>query len=140
MKPSPANPPAAPVYDGPRSGRIIWTGALGRRGVVEIDGAHATVGSLSGALPGVPLALHISPAEFSRDGLTVFTRDRAKAGQSEKPGRSNGWNSLTFRLDPLRAGQLAVLEAPSQSNDFKRLVLRSDAAACSVIVIDWAVR
>jgi hypothetical protein len=36
--------------------------------------------------------------------------------------------------------EIVVLETPAAINEFKRLVLRNDARACSVLVIDWEVR
>lgn len=146
--PAPAHSLALPVaavvpalYSGPQSGRIIWTGTLARRGVVEIDGTHASVGSLNGRLPsGVPLSLRVSPAQFGSGGLVVFTNDAARHGRREAPGGANGWNATEFEWDPERAGQVVVLESPAPQNDFKRLVLRSDARRCSVLVIEWTVR
>jgi hypothetical protein len=128
------------IYGGARSGRLIWTGVLGRRGVIEMDGAHVSVGSVTGTLPGVALSLRVSPAEFSRDGLIVYTADRARAGISEKPAKSNGWNSMHFKFDDGRARGLVVLEAPNRSNDFTRLVLRNEGRDCSVVVVDWSVQ
>jgi hypothetical protein len=128
-------------YSGPQAGRVIWTGALARRGVVEIDGAHASVGSLNGRLPsGVPLSLRVFPAQFASGGLVVFTNDAARHGHREAPGGANGWNATEFEWDPERTAQVAVLESPAPQNDFKRLVLRSDARRCSVLLIEWTVR
>jgi hypothetical protein len=130
--------PSAPPYAGPRSGRLIWTGVLGRRGVVDIEGNHVDIGSLAGGFPGVPVSVRVSPAEFGRDGLMVFTVDAARAGVREPPGRSNGWNAVQFQIDPERARGIVVLESPNRTNDFKRLVLRSGLRNCPVIVIDWS--
>jgi hypothetical protein len=126
-------------YSGPRSGRLIWTGSLTRRGVVEIEGSHASIGSLIGGLPGVPVTYGVSPAEFSAVGLVVYTGDSAKAGRREPASRANGWNATRFEWSPERAGQIAVLETPNASNEFRRLAVRSDARTCSVIVIEWGV-
>ena len=138
--PAPVLPPAAPAYNGPRSGRLIWTGVLGKRGVVDIDGSHVDIGSLAGALPGVAVTVRAAPAEFGRDGLMVFTEATRKAGEREPPTRSNGWNPVHFQVAAERARGLVVLESPSRANDFKRLVLRNDLRNCSVIVIDWSVK
>jgi hypothetical protein len=136
----PGSPPVPPAYAGPRSGRLIWTGALARRGVVEIEGSRASLGSLAGFLPGVPVSLDASPAEFDAGGLVVHTADAAKHGRAEPAGPGNGWNRTRFAWDPQRAGQVAVLEAPNSSNQFKRLTLRCDARNCPVIVIEWSVQ
>jgi hypothetical protein len=110
---------------------------LGRRGVVEIEGTRASIGSLSGSLTGVPATLRVSPAEFTREGLAVYTADVAANGRREPASQANGWNVLHFQYDPERARELVVLEAPNRVNDYKRLVLRNDARACPVIVVDW---
>ena len=123
----------------PRSGRLIWTGSLERRGVVEIEGNRSTVGSLSGELPGVKASFRVSPAEFVAGGLVVYTTDRVADHRSEAAAANNGWNATRFQWDAERARQLVVLEAPNPSNDFKRLALRSDARNCSVIIVDWSV-
>ena len=137
-QPKPPAPASASGYTGPASGRVIWTGVLRRGGVVEMDGGQVNVGSLNGILPGVPVALHVLPAEFQREGLRVFTTEGAKAGHVEFPGRANGWNRVQFEFDPVRAGELAVLEAPNRSNEFQRLVVRSDGRNCAVIVVEWS--
>jgi hypothetical protein len=132
--------PISRSYAGPRSGRLIWTGELGRRGVVEIEGTHASIGSLSGSLSGVPGVFRAWPAEFTRDGLEVYTGDSAARGRKEPPSKLNGWNPVNFQFDPVRAQELVVLEAPNGVNGFNRLVLRNDARACPIIVVDWTVQ
>ncbi|MGA3236764.1 MAG: hypothetical protein ABSG03_10705 [Bryobacteraceae bacterium] len=141
LSPTRAAPkPASKPYSGPRSGRLIWTGELGRHGVVEIEGTHATIGSLSGSLSGVPAVFRVWPAEFTRDGLAVYTGNTAERGRKEPASKSTGWNSVNFQFDPVRTAELVVLEAPSRVNDFNRIVLRNDARACPIIVIDWTVQ
>ena len=138
--PQPSSIPAPPPYQGPRSGRLVWTGELARRGVVEIDGGQPSVGSLTGTLPGVPVVLRIHPAEFGPGGLVVYTADPGVNRRNELPAASNGWNLTRFSLEPARARELAVLESPNASNGFKRLVLRNDARSCSVILVEWSVQ
>jgi hypothetical protein len=132
--------PITQPYTGPRSGRLIWTGDLGRHGVVEIEGAHASIGSLSGSISPMPADYQAFPAEFVRDGLALYTMEGAAHGRSEPPSKSNGWNSVHFVFDPVRVGELVVLERPSSINSFNRLVLRNDARNCRVIVVDWILR
>jgi len=132
--------PKTPVYSGPRSGRLIWTGSLARRGIIEIERAQASMGSLAGSLPGVPLSFRISPSEFNRQGLVAFTSDPARAGRSEPPSKLNGWNGIHFELDAVRAQELVVIEAPNPTNDYARLVVRNEGRPYSVVVIDWTAR
>jgi len=122
----------------PRTGRLIWTGTLARRGVVEIEASHTSAGSLAGGLPGVPIFVRVLPAEFSQNGLVVYTNDRSKAGATERPTKANGWNTMHFRYDPARVVELVVIEAPNRTNDFSRLVLRNEGRDYSVVVIDWS--
>jgi hypothetical protein len=126
-----------PAYAGPRQGRLIWAGDLARHGVIEMDGSRVSLGSLTGALPGLPLALRIMPAEFSRDGLTVFTTDLLRDNKTEPPAKSNGWNGLHFKVDASRVRELVVLETPNAANDYKRLVVRNDGRPYSVVLVDW---
>jgi len=135
----PIAPPKPQLYAGPRAGRLIWTGSLGRRGVVEIEGGHASVGELAGSLPGVPVKVRVQPAEFGPGGLMVYTGDAGTNGHVEQASDRNGWNAAQFEWNPQRASELVVLEAPNASNDFRRLALRSDARRCTVIVVDWSV-
>jgi hypothetical protein len=137
--PSPAAA-AAPVYSGPRSGRLIWTGVLNKAGVIEIDGGHANHGTMSGELPATATSVRVWPAEFTRDGLTVYTADRSVAAHSEAPGKSNGWNAVYFKFDPERARELSIIEAPNRTNAFSRLVVRDDGRSWAVVVVDWNVQ
>ena len=134
--PAPAPAPAPSIAA--RTGRLIWTGLLGKRGVVEIDGAGTSAGSLSGALPGVPLTFRAMPAEFDQGGLVVYTADRTKNGVREAAAARNGWNATRFRVDEARAGELVVLEAPNRTNNFARLVLRNEGREWSVVVVEWS--
>jgi hypothetical protein len=130
----------APSHASPPSGRLIWTGTMRRHDVVELDGKFASIGSLNGALPGVPVSLIILPAEFSSGGLVVYTTDAKKHNRVEPPSAGNGWNKTTYIWDPERVKQLAVMEAPNANNRFSRLALRNDARRCSMILIDWAAK
>ncbi len=141
--PAPAPAPAASkavAYSGPRSGRLIWTGSLPRRGVIEIEGARASVGSLIGGLPGVPLSVRVSPSEFGPGGLVAYTADPAAAGRREPRSKWNGWNGVHFELDAARAAELEIIEAPNGTNDYSRIVVRNQGRAWSVVLIDWAIR
>lgn len=141
--PPPAPPKAAPAPARPampRAGRVIWTGSLARQGIVELDGRSASVGSLNGALPGAPVSLSITPAEFGPDGLMVYTTDASRHNRMEPASAGTGWNRVTYVWDPERVRQISVLEAPNPNNGFNRLALRNDARRCSMILIDWTLR
>ena len=133
-------PPGSQAKPASRSGRLIWTGKLGRHDKVEIEGAWTSIGSLSGSLPGAPADFRIAPAEFTKEGLAIYTVDGAAHGRTEPPSKSNGWNPVVFEFDPVRAGELVVMEAPSRVNRFNKIVLRNDSRTCSVIVVDWTTR
>jgi hypothetical protein len=120
-----------------RSGRLIWTGDLAKRAVLWIEGMHASRGSMTGSLSGVPAEFRVWPAELTNDGLLVYTRDSTLKGRQEPASKANGWNAMKFQLDAQRAKELVVVEAPSKENGFNRLILRNDARACPVIVVDW---
>jgi len=137
---TPAPPPSSRTAPAslPRTGRLIWTGTLVRRGVVEIDASHASTGTLAGGLPAVPVFVRVMPAEFSQNGLIVYTNDRSKAGATERATKANGWNTMHFRYDPARVLELVVIEAPNRTNDFGRLVLRNEGRDYSVVVVDWS--
>jgi hypothetical protein len=79
---APPQPPPKPAYSGPRSGLINWSGTLEKDGTVTIEGTHATSGSLSGGLPGVPVIIELDPREYAI---------------VEAPAPSNGWKRLTVR-------------------------------------------
>ena len=139
MAPEPVQPQPQ-TTTAPQSGRLIWTGKLDPHAVIEINGTHAGFGSVIGSWPGGPAEFRVDPAEFTRDGLVIYTTDGAANGRTEPPSKATGWNPVSFAFDPVRAGQLVVLEAPNQRNNFNRIVLRSDAKTCPVIVVDWKER
>jgi len=129
--------PAAKPNPAARSGRLIWTGQLDRKGVIEIEGSSTTVGSLTGTLPGISVNLRIMPAKFDRDVLLVFSNDASLRDKTEPPGPLNGWNRLRFVWNPDEVARLSVLEQPRGDNQFSRLVLRNEGRPCEVILVDW---
>jgi hypothetical protein len=68
----------------PRHGWLVWSGNLPAGKIVEIDNTHASVGSLSGSLPGTPVT--IEPADPDRVTITA------------NPEPANGWNRVVFRV------------------------------------------
>lgn len=131
----PAPPPPQPRT--PASGQIIWTGRLPRRGVVHIEGGKASQGYLSAALPGALSSVTVLPGEMTPAGLRLYTADPRLAGRTESPGPQNGWNQTEYVWDPVRAGEISVLEAPVPQNGWKRLVMRSETRNYSVVVLRW---
>lgn len=77
-------PPAAAhsQYSGATAGVILWSGRLDKNESFTIDGSTATSGTLTGALPGVPVMIEIDQREFAL---------------AETPSPSNGWKRLTVR-------------------------------------------
>jgi hypothetical protein len=70
----------------PSSGTLIWTGRLRKNARVVIDGKNASLGTLTGELPGKPVQYQVYPGDLSDDGILVFTR--ACAGCSGGMGLS----------------------------------------------------
>lgn len=130
-------PPPAPARTTPPAGRVIWTGTLARRGIVEVDGRSSSIGSISGALPGVPVSLTVYPAEFGNDGLVVYTTEASRHNRVEPASAATGWNKVTWVWDPTRVHEISILEPPNAANNFSRLAFRSDARRTSMVWIDW---
>jgi hypothetical protein len=66
----------------PMSGELVWRGELPRDRVLTIqDGKYASIGTLSGELPGVPVRIDIEPRR-----LAVVT----------PPSPENGWKLLVI--------------------------------------------
>lgn len=138
--PPPTNPTVAPSRPAtaaqPRAGRIIWTGLLHKGSVLFVEDKRCSSGAFTGALPGIPVRVHASPAELTDSGMIVYSGD-SKQSRSESPGAQNGWNYTVYAYDPRRAGELRVLETPAAQNGWKKVVIRTEARSTSIIVIDW---
>lgn len=82
--PPPLNPPGVekPIYTGPASGVIIWSGRLEKNGVLEIAGSQSQNGLLNGGLPGVPVMIDLDTREFAI---------------AEAPSPRNNWTRLVIR-------------------------------------------
>lgn len=139
--PKPEPPPPSQGYQGPKSGRLIWTGFLPRNGVLTIEKGAASSGHVSGNLPGVPCRVGASPAEFTAGGLTVYSANPRfeRTPASEPPGAQNGWNRTVFRYDPRLARELVVVEAPGAQNGWNRVVLRGGERPLAVLVLEWEI-
>jgi hypothetical protein len=151
LTPLPGNPPAAPAppvsppaSTAPRAaaplrtGAVIWTGRLSKNEVLSINGNRASVGALTGAIPGQPVRIRAYPAELTSDGINVYaSSQKYPAGHTEPPAERNGWNKTLYRSDPRIAGALKVVEAPGPKNGWNRLVLRDEGVKLSIILIEW---
>ena len=142
--PRPATAPAAaapapPAYTGPRSGRVIWTGNLAPGGTLVITGRNASLGTVTGALPPVPLRIGAYVAELGAQGFTAYSANarHSRGNVVEAPGAQNGWQRTAYRYDPRRAGELVVAEAPSAENGWQKMLFRSSARPVTAILIEW---
>ena len=123
----------------PASGRLIWTGKLLKNGILTIERGRPSTGVLNGSLPAGAAQVSAYPGDLTSEGMTLFTPDTKYAHpQTEAPGAHNGWNRTTYTWDAKRAGAIRIVEQPGPQNGYK-LVLRSEAAKVSVLVIDWRV-
>lgn len=64
------------------SGVVVWSGPMRKNQTVTIDGSAASIGTVQGALPGVPVRLET---------------DFKDIGFAEMPSRSNGWRRFALR-------------------------------------------
>jgi hypothetical protein len=131
------------IVRGPRaiqmkSGTIVWSGNLSRRGVLEIERDRASAGYLNRALPGVPISVEALPGEFTPDGLLAHTADPQDTGAArEAASPENGWNAIRYTYDPKSARDISVLEPPTAQSGWLRLTLRSESRDHSVIILRW---
>lgn len=80
------------------------------------------------------MRIRVHPAELTPNGLTVYTED---TGRVEAPGPRNGWNRTSYVHDLKRARSVAIVEAPAANNNWRRLVLRGEGSALSLVVVEW---
>lgn len=80
--PAPTQPRPTPAYQGASSGVIIWSGQLEKGAAISISGNQSSVGTVNGALPGVPVLIEVDPKDV---------------GVAEAPGPSNGWKGFSLR-------------------------------------------
>jgi hypothetical protein len=77
----------------PKEGRIIWSGTLPPGGDLTIDGGTASIGVITGTLPGVPVTVEVHP-----DSLTLTTT----------PDAGNSWKRLTIHNAPNGTAQAII--------------------------------
>lgn len=130
-----ARPAATRRYEGPRTGRIIWTGRLQEGELLEIERGRVSQGALTGQLPPVPVQIRAHAAELKKEGMVVYGPERPP----ETPGPQNGWNHTEYRWNRKRSRDLSVVEPPTPGNNWGKIVLRGDQRDLALIVIDWEV-
>jgi serine/threonine-protein kinase len=132
VQPKPTEEPDAAPVKPPAvlKGTMVWTGQMIKGGLLTITGTRASIGSLSGALPGRPVKIHVYPAESGAAGLTVFTSDSRYA-----VARTRG--TATYTFDPRHATDIAVFETPGPQNRWDRLVIRINNPKTTACVIEW---
>lgn len=146
--PSLSLPPAAgrgaasgePAYQGPDSGRIIWTGFVPAGEILVLGAPGASTGTMYGRWPGVPIRVTVSPAELTGEGLIVFSGDSSFGASEaiEAPGPDNYWNRTVFRHAPDRAAGVAVLQLPGEATGWSRLSVRANDRPLTALVINWS--
>jgi len=133
-----AAPPPGKFSPASRAGTLIWTGRIGKKGPITIDGNRPSVGALTGEIPGFPVRVRVYPGDLTAEGLTLFTSDpNGPVWRVEPPGPKNGWNKTSYLHNAARARAVSVLEAPEPQNGWRRLVLRCGELNVAVIVIAW---
>lgn len=85
-------------------------------------------------MPSRECRVRVYGGELRDSGLVVYTGSGPE--RVEPPSAANGWNVTTFRPDSKRSRDVSVVEAPSQSNNWQRLIVRGERPV-SVLVIDW---
>ena len=71
----------------------MWSGTLEKNGVLVIEDRHASHGTLTGELPGVPVEIEVDAKEF---------------GVAEAPAPSNGWKRIAIRSRRKRSASLTI--------------------------------
>jgi proteasome lid subunit RPN8/RPN11 len=137
---APAPPRPAKAAESGRaveSGRIIWTGKLGKNDRLVVERNHASSGAVSGVLPAVAARVSAYPGDLTPSGITLYTADpRYSQPRTERAGAENGWNPTTYTWDPRRAGEITIVEQPGPQNGYK-LVLQSDIPKLTVVMLEW---
>jgi hypothetical protein len=121
-----------------RTGRLIWTGTLGKNAELSLTPAGASSGVLNGSLPGVPVRISLQPAQLVDNGLAVYSNEAEQSGANESPSAWNGWKVvIDHNWDPKRFAEVSIVEPPGPANNWKRLVLRSGNRSVAVVVVNW---
>lgn len=138
---APPPPPSAPAYNGPTSGKFIWTGYLAPGRTVTVDGRRASSGNVNGSLPGVPVRVSAYPGEFSSSGLTVYSAAPRHQAETVTEGRSaqNGWLNTRYVYDPARARDAQIAAGPTEAGGYQQVQITGGERPVSVVVVEWTV-
>jgi hypothetical protein len=105
--------------------------------MLALSAQGASLGYLNGWLPNGAVHTEVRSGELIEGGMVIFTKDQSL--HSESPSLSNGWNTVMYRADAARAGELEVLEAPEPANGWSHIILRNGARSLSLVVVDWRI-
>jgi len=72
------------TYTGPRFGTIVWQGEVHGTELITIDNGSASIGTITGRLPGVP--------------VLVQPVNNKKVGIASSPAPGNNYRSMVFRI------------------------------------------
>jgi hypothetical protein len=89
-------------YRGPRSGQIVWTGDARRAPTVTITGRQATVGTITGALPGVECRVTVIEPVNGYAQITerpVEVADIWTSAYASKPAAVTSFQRMAFTVN-----------------------------------------
>jgi serine/threonine protein kinase len=77
----------------PVSGIILWSGNLGKSTVLVIEGKEASIGNITGSLPGKPVRIQVEPAE-------VVIR--------QEPDAQSGWKRIILYSESQKYSSITI--------------------------------
>jgi hypothetical protein len=106
-----------------------------------VDGRRVSTGTVNNALPGVPVRLRVQPAEFTSEGISVYSSNSRFQGGTVKEARSarNGWMNTQYVYDPAKAGNVSLAVVPSEQGGYRQFMIRSAGQPVAAVVIDWEI-
>ena len=119
---------AAPV------GRVYWRGRASAGTLLEIEKGRASIGTLVGAFPGLPIDFHVSPASVGPMGLTVYTSMEKYAVPLIE---QSAIGPVILSWDPRHQTDFVLWEKPGPANGWRRLVLRVNADELTGFLVEW---
>ncbi len=100
---------------------------------------QASSGTVTGALPALPVRIAAYAAELGGQGFTAFSANARHSRNDvvEAPSARNGWQRTGYQYDPKRAANLVVTEAPAADNSWQRMQFRAGSRPVTAILIEW---